>query len=398
MSQSYSSLFIDLKTVEEIRSNATIVIDTNVLLMGYQKKNVTFESVLTILKQLSDEKRLKIPAHVIKEFAKNRPGKITEMAQQIHNVVSNLPSAKTNQHHLNDVIPALPILEEYHSSIIALEEKYNNCIAELKQARNEYVNGLRNLQQMLGNYIDHDLILKNYKEIIENSYFEPDGLMDEGELEKEWKRRIDNNIPPGYMDKNKQSNKYGDLIVWNHICQINNDVIFVTADVKGDWVHTANDEVMGARRELVEEFYLREQAKGHTFKILSPLQFITLFSGEEVEQEVKDDLNKEVKRVIATGSNDLYNPDHEDVWYRIAKLRDNPIVKESYLNEGFDKIESGLDDLLVFGDNIKQYLFLTEEYERTLKFFVEDPSLEFLRSMDVKSLIETLNELNKRTK
>ena len=38
--------------------------------MGYQKKNVTFESVLTVLKQLSDEERLKIPAHVIKEFAK----------------------------------------------------------------------------------------------------------------------------------------------------------------------------------------------------------------------------------------------------------------------------------------------------------------------------------------
>lgn len=82
MSQSYSSLFIDVKTLEEIKSTATIVIDTNVLLMGYQKKNVTFESVLTVLKQLSDEERLKIPAHVIKEFAKNRPGKITEMAQK----------------------------------------------------------------------------------------------------------------------------------------------------------------------------------------------------------------------------------------------------------------------------------------------------------------------------
>lgn len=70
MSQSYSSLFIDVKTLEEIKSTATIVIDTNVLLMGYQKKNVTFESVLTVLKQLSDEERLKIPAHVIKEFAK----------------------------------------------------------------------------------------------------------------------------------------------------------------------------------------------------------------------------------------------------------------------------------------------------------------------------------------
>lgn len=393
MSQSYSSLFIDVKTLEEIKSTATIVIDTNVLLMGYQKKNVTFESVLTVLKQLSDEERLKIPAHVIKEFAKNRPGKITEMAQKIHNVVSNLPNAKTNQHPLDEVIPALPILEEYHSSIITLEEKYNNCIAELKQARNEYVDGLRNLQQMLGNYIDHDLILKSYKEIIEKSYLESDGLMDEGELEKEWKRRIDNNIPPGYMDKNKQSNKYGDLIVWNHICQINNDVIFVTADVKGDWVHTANDEVMGARRELVEEFYLREQAKGYTFKILSPLQFITLFSGEEVKQVVKDDLNKEVRQVIATGSINLYKPISDDILDRIAKLRDNPIVKESYLNDGFDEIESALDDFLVHGGNIKQYLYLMEEYERTLKYLIEDPSLEFLRSMDVKSLIETIRDL-----
>ncbi|MFL0489217.1 PIN-like domain-containing protein [Bacillus sp. 179-I 2A5 NHS] len=393
MPQSYSSLFIELKTVEEIKSNATIVIDTNVLLMGYQKKNVTFESVLTILKKLSDEKRLKIPAHVVKEFAKNRPGKITEMAQQIHNVVSNLPSAKTNQHHLNDVIPALPILEEYHSSIIALEEKYNNCIAELKQARNEYVNGLRNLQQMLGNYIDHDLILKNYKEIIENSYFEPDGLMDEGDLEKEWKRRIDNNIPPGYMDKNKQSNKYGDLIVWNHICQINNDVIFVTADVKGDWVHTANDEVMGARRELVEEFYLREQAKGHTFKILSPLQFITLFSSEEVEEEVMEDLKKEVMRLIAMNSTDLYKPTNKDILDRIEKLRDNPIVKESYLNKGFDEIESALEDLLVHGGNFNQYLNIMEEYKRTLELLIEDPSSEFLRSIDVKSLIDTIRRL-----
>lgn len=395
MSQSYSSLFIDLKTVEEIKSHATIVIDTNVLLMGYQKKNVTFERVLTILKQLSDENRLKIPAHVIKEFAENRPGKITEMAKKIHDVVSNLPSAKTNQYHLDDVIPALPILEEYHSSIIALEEKYNNCITELKQARNEYVNGLRNLQQMLGNYIDHDLILKSYKEIIENSYFEPNGLMDEGELEKEWKRRADNNIPPGYMDKNKQSNKHGDLIVWNHICQINNDVIFVTADVKGDWVHTANDEVMSARRELVEEFYLREQIKGYTFKILSPLQFITLFSGEEVGQEVKDDLNKEVGRAKATDAINLNDPIGEDWFDIIARLRDNPIVKKSYLNPGFEEIENELEDFLDNGGSVSKYLHMLQEYKKTLELFVEDPSSEFLRSMDVKSIIDTIRILKK---
>ncbi|MDT3496109.1 PIN-like domain-containing protein, partial [Bacillus toyonensis] len=251
------------------------------------------------------------------------------MSRQIHDVVSNLPNASSNGKPLNEVIPALSILKKYHNDVIGLEEKYNKCIQELKEARKEYVKSLKQLQQTLGDYIDHDLILNSYKEIIEKSYFKPEGLMDESTLEKEWQKRKDNNIPPGYLDKSKKSNASGDLIVWDHICQINNDVIFVTADVKGDWVHTANDEVMGARRELVEEFYLREHSKGYTFKSLSPLQFITLFSGEEVEQEIQDDLNKEVKRPIATGSITLYNLDDKEKFKELASLRDNSIIRES---------------------------------------------------------------------
>lgn len=295
MGDLYSNLFINVKKLEQIKKNATVVIDTNILLLAYQWKNITFESVLKVLKQLSNEERLKIPAHVIKEFAKNRPGKITEMSKQIHAVMSTLDKGSSVGKSLKEVIPALSIVEKHHNDIITLEENYNKHIQELNAARKEYINGLKQLQQKLSNYIDHDLILSSYKEIIEKSYFAPEGLMDEEKLKEEWKRRVENKIPPGYMDKTKKENQYGDLIVWDHICQISNDVIFVTADIKGDWVHNANDEVMGARRELVEEFYSREQEKGHTFKILTPLQFITVFSNSVVEQEIKDDLNQEIK-------------------------------------------------------------------------------------------------------
>ncbi|MGX5485236.1 PIN-like domain-containing protein [Bacillus cereus] len=295
MGDLYSNLFINVKKLEQIKKNATVVIDTNILLLAYQWKNITFESVLEVLKQLSNEERLKIPAHVIKEFAKNRPRKITEMSKQIHAVMSTLDKGSSVGKSLKEVIPALSIVEKYHNDIITLEENYNKHIQELNAARKEYINGLKQLQQKLSNYIDHDLILSSYKEIIEKSYFAPGGLMDEEKLKEEWKHRVENKIPPGYMDKTKKENQYGDLIVWDHICQISNDVIFVTADIKGDWVHNANDEVMGARRELVEEFYSREQEKGYTFKILTPLQFITLFSNRVVEQEIKDDLNQEIK-------------------------------------------------------------------------------------------------------
>ncbi|MDA1601128.1 PIN-like domain-containing protein [Bacillus cereus] len=398
MENSYSNLFIEVKKINEIKDTATIVIDTNVLLMGYQWKNMTFESVLNVLKKLSSENRLKIPAHVIKEFAKNRPKKITEMTSEIHNVISNIPKAISNGKPLNEAIPALAILEDYHSDIIALEEIYNNCIQELNKARKEYVKGLGKLQHALGDYIDHDLILESYKELIEKSYFAPEGLMDEKQLEIDWDKRSKNSIPPGYMDKAKDSNKYGDLIVWDHICQIKEDVIFVTADLKGDWVHRNDKQVMGARRELVEEFYLRKLAKGHTFKILSPLQFITLFSGKEVKQEIRDDLNKEVQSPIETGSfPNIYKLFIEDNSKEFARLRDNSIIEESYLNKGFDEIERELEIFLINGRGIQRYKKLVQEYKRTLELFIEDPSSEFLRSMDVKSLIDTIRNLNRET-
>ncbi|MGS5007840.1 MULTISPECIES: PIN-like domain-containing protein [Bacillus cereus group] len=398
MENSYFNLFIKVKNIEEIKETATIVIDTNVLLMGYQWKDMTFESVLKVLKRLSEEDRLKIPSHVIKEFAKLRPAKIEEMSRQIQDVLSNFGPKVKNGKPLYEVIPALSILKKYHSDIIDLEDKYNKCIEELNNAKKAYTNGLQRLQQTLGTYIDDDVILNNYKEIIENSYFSPKTLMDEKELKENWKYRVDNKIPPGYMDKSKKVNQYGDLIVWDHICQIKNDVIFVTADVKGDWVYNVNDDIMGARRELVEEFYERELSKGHTFKVLNPLQFINLFSDGDVEQEIKDDLNKEIKHPIATGSVNLYNLNKEEAINKIIQLRNNPIIRKSTLNEGFDDIENELDDFLITTNNFAYYISLMEEYRKTLELLIENPSSEFLRSIDIKSLIDTIRDLKQDLK
>ncbi|OJD58614.1 PIN-like domain-containing protein [Bacillus sp. NH11B] len=395
MENSYSNLFIEVKTLNEIKDTATIVVDTNVLLMGYQWKNMTFESVLKVLKKLSGENRLRIPAHVIKEFAKNRPGKITEMSSGIHNVISNIPKAISNGKPLNEAIPALAILENYHSDIIALEEKYNNCIQELNKARKEYVKGLGKLQQSLGDYIDHDLILKDYKEIIEKSYFAPDGLMNEQQLEDEWTKRSESNIPPGYKDKSKKSNQYGDLIVWDHICQIKGDVIFVTADLKGDWVHSNDNQVMGARRELVEEFYSRGQAKGYTFKILSPLQFITLFSGEEVEQEIQDDLNKEVKRPIATGTITLYNlPAVEtEMKTRIRNLKGNAILEIDSILERSKIIEILLTELLHSTNDVDLYIHMCNRYIDFLERMNEEPKPGDTQIRELRSLIDEIQDI-----
>ncbi|PEQ59630.1 hypothetical protein CN470_21450 [Bacillus cereus] len=392
METSYFNLFIDVKTLEQIKGNATVVIDTNVLLLGYQSKDITFESVLKVLKPLSEKGRLKIPSHVIKEFSRQRPNKIEELSKEIHNVKSNLGSKASNKTSLEEVIPALSILAKEHGEIIALENKYNKCIEELNKLRGLYVDGLTQLQQILGQYIDHDVILNHYQDIIKESYFEPEGLMKGTDLEEEWQRRIDNKIPPGHKDSSKKINQYGDLIIWDHISKITNDVIFVTNDInKGDWVYKVNDEVLGARRELVEEFYTREGLNGYTLKVVTPRQFITLFSTEEVEQAIKDDLDREIKnkKSIETSSLKLrYNK----VTDQISELRNTQHLMESYLDRGFDKIEHELRAFLNDTDNFEDFVTLLEVYKDILERFVEDPSSEFIRSIDVKNLIDIISK------
>ncbi|PFA53756.1 hypothetical protein CN391_05340 [Bacillus anthracis] len=409
MSKSYFNLFIDVRTLEEIKSTATIVIDTNVLLMGYQWKDITFDSVLKVLKQLSDDGRLKIPAHVIREFAKNRPGKIEEMYKQIHTVKSNLEKGSKNGNPLNEVIPALPILQRNHNDILTLEKKYNECIEELNKARKEYMGGLNQLQRTLCDYIDRDLILNSYKEIIEKSYFEPDGLMNETALQDNWNKRVEGKIPPGYMDKNKPNNKYGDLIIWDHICQINNDVIFVTADVKEDWVHIANGEVMGARRELVEEFNSRNQAPGYTFKILTPLQFVTIFSAENIEAEIQDDLtvdNLISQEYIKTRDGKLSKIEKHKMernrvtWHlfnkdTIKSLRRLVDKEEPIFQQNLDNLESNLDIIWRLSD-YDEYRELNQEYINLLEFILSE-SIDFIEKVsEVDSLVEKFDNVVKR--
>ncbi|WP_144499604.1 PIN domain-containing protein [Bacillus sp. FDAARGOS_235] len=390
---SYYNLFINIKTLDDIKKTATVVIDTNVLLMGYQRKEGTFESMLKVLKQLSDEGRLKIPSHVVKEFSRQRSEKIEEMAKQIHNVKSNLGGKIKNQTALEQVIPALSILKSEHSEIINLEKQYNKSIEVLNNCRKEYVDGLTKLQQKLGEYIDRDLILKNYEEIIQKSYFNPEGLLKDEDLEKEWTRRKENKIPPGHMDSSKKINKYGDLIIWDHICQIKNDVIFVTNDVnKGDWVYKVNDEVLGARRELVEEFYTRKELNNNTFKILTPLQFITLFSAEEVNQEIKDDLSKEIKNTSETvDRKGIISYTKKEV-EKVKELKGNAIIKDSNLKKDFDEIGLALNDFLSVAkvNDLSYYLELVEKYKKIMEAFIEKPSSEHLISIDIEDLISTI--------
>src|SRR5262249_51615234 len=70
-------------------------------------------------------------------------------------------------------------------------------------------------------------------------------------------RRFASKIPPGYMDRGKDRNPYGDYIVWLEILKQasarHSDVLFVTGDQKEDWWRTESGMLRGPRIELTRE-------------------------------------------------------------------------------------------------------------------------------------------------
>lgn len=155
--ENWEGYFFQPKPIEDILKEAIVVIDTNVLLAAYQWREVTVNEVLSILKKLNGEKRLRIPEHVIKEFARRRPTEIIQRINEIDYVISQLQKPKP----LNQRVPMLEGLEVY-GKVIDLQEQY---VINM----NDYKEGLIEIKQKLKGLFTDDPILESIKEIFKNA-------------------------------------------------------------------------------------------------------------------------------------------------------------------------------------------------------------------------------------
>ncbi|MEM5633798.1 PIN-like domain-containing protein [Bacillus cereus] len=293
MQNELEKLFLETKHIDKMIKTAKVVVDTNVLLSAYQTKPVTFKAILKMLEELAEAKRLKIPSHVIWEFNENRPERIKDIACNLQDFIGSLEKISniTTPKKLNEILPAIDVLETSHiGEVVQSQEILREKLKEIRKVGTDFKAELQNLVSKMSNYLDDDPILFKYKEILEKAYYEGEEI-NESRLEELGKQRFKENIPPGFRDKAKGLNKYGDLIIWLQICQIKDDVIFITFDNKDDWVYTDNKKnVLGAKRELVQEFY--KKTDGKTLKILHPSNFIDLYTEGKVSTDVTDELRE----------------------------------------------------------------------------------------------------------
>ncbi len=268
--------FFTPRLMEEIINTATIVVDTTVLLSAYQWKEAAFKEVLEVLKRASENKRLKIPAHVLEEFMDQRPKLIQGAIERIN---TDIYSKIQKPNKLSSTIPLLGLLSK-HDEYIKLEEKY---LSSYKSYRSK----IEELSSEMRGFFQKDPVLDSLKPILEAACFTTI-VKHSKELNDEAENRLAKKKPPlTGGDSGKKENKYGDYYIWKDILSLKNDVIFVSTDFKEDWYYLdSKKKPLSPRRELIEEFY--ELNGGRTCCIVSLTDYIKAIEPSTSEEIISD--------------------------------------------------------------------------------------------------------------
>jgi len=221
------------------------VFDTNALLDIYRLGRETAEKVLQVLDKFKD--RIVIPKHVAKEYHENMLDIITEVYSKYDDF---LRRNKTDD-VLNMVITTLkidnsPSIRRKTTKFLkpAIEDLFNDVGSERGYTMAQFQTW--DLQNKLSDALG-TLVLDG---------FSGDRLK---EIEKEGEDRYSRGIPPGYMDlKTKDENVYGDFIIWKEILEFAKSkqcsIIFISRDMKEDWLQILHGMTCGPRQELLDEF------------------------------------------------------------------------------------------------------------------------------------------------
>jgi hypothetical protein len=138
----------------------------------------------------------------------------------------------------------------------------------------------------------------------------------------EGKRRLENQVPPGYKDKKKETrgddSEVGDYLVWFQLMQEaknrTTDVLLVTGDTKEDWWRLRNRMTLGPRNELSEEL-LREA--GVRLFMLKPDRLLVL-ARDFLKVRVSEDSVQNVEMVDSQSTSD--SPDESVGSWSYASL------------------------------------------------------------------------------
>lgn len=271
----YKDFLIDKSELLKI---ATIVVDTNVLLDIYRYSKDTANQILQMMESLKVQ--LWMPYQVAYEYHKDRNekvlgGHVRTYSQFIKSITDLESTFNEERKH--------PFLDD--QDIIALKQNLANIKGILCRGKD-------NCSQL----IREDEYKIRIADIYEGKLGDDYSDEDKEKYKHDAQQRYEKHIPPGYKDSNKDDNAYGDYIIWRQMIDYAKEkkcpIIFVSNDIKEDWIEDVAGIKIGPRPELIDEFY---RETNQWFYCYDFDQFVNIINTHVVTKEAKEEIEQHLK-------------------------------------------------------------------------------------------------------
>ncbi|MDM7980192.1 MAG: PIN-like domain-containing protein [Rhizobium sp.] len=264
--------------ISAANDDTLVLLDTNALLLPYRVGKEDLTEIEKAYASLIESGRLFVPARVLREFVKNRDGRLAEIVQSISDKSSSIKPASV------DIPPLLNGLPETRA--------LDTASAALKEARSTYLKAVEGLVEVIKQWRGNDPVTLMYQGHFTGDVVvqldEEQGDGDRSKIEAEWKRRQTSKVPPGYKDAAKADTGIGDFLIWKVMLKLGEqrgkDLIFVTGEEKSDWFVRGGGVGLYPRPELVDEY--RRASNGARLRIskLADVLDELKVSGDVVEE------------------------------------------------------------------------------------------------------------------
>lgn len=238
--------------------DAIIVLDTSAICGLYDLTDHYRQIMISILSSLKD--RIWIPDQVRVEYFRNRTKSINNPKTEKY----IMPSVINDKFvvEVRDLIKDWEKDEYFHpflddDKLQLVKEEIEEANKHIRVVKDTIFDQYKLRQKEISDIVKADSLLDFVKTLTTGApldFSEIKAVMQDGDF------RYRNQLPPGYYDNVKEDGvcKYGDLIIWKCIIDYartnHKDIIFISNDLKPDWVYQEGRHKGKPRTELLAEF------------------------------------------------------------------------------------------------------------------------------------------------
>lgn len=277
------------KFVDSAIKTSTVVLDTNAILNLYRMKKSARNEYLQVLQKI--EARVWIPRQVADEFHKNRLSTVDSHVNSLKGKSETVSeSAESFRSALRDFFKLHSLADGRSSDYLKpLNDSISDIVDSVKREVEEY-------DLKASDLLSGDPVLARLSSLFDGKVGSGIPAEDLKGAAAEALRRAEEEIPPGYKDVQKNGEKgAGDYFIWreiiDHAKTTKRDILFISTDMKDDWVRKQCGFSIGPRPELVQEMHNLAGVAYHHL----PLAIFLSRAADVLEVQVSQDTINQVK-------------------------------------------------------------------------------------------------------